>query len=171
MLPKVPKKAAAGRPRVMAVASAGGHWVQLLRLRPAWEGCDCTYVVTRSGYKVPGCNEAAMEGEPRVYAVKDANLSRKPALLVQLAQMIYLLLKERPDVVVTTGASVGYFAVRLGKLLGARTVWVDSIANADEMSVSGQRVRPYADLWLTQWPGVAEQEGGAHHPRYVGSVI
>ena len=45
-----------GRRRVLAVASGGGHWVQLLRLRPAFEGCDVTYACVRPAYAddVPG---------------------------------------------------------------------------------------------------------------------
>ncbi len=43
------------------------------------------------------------------------------------AKLVWLLLKERPDIVITTGAAPGYFCLRLGKLLGARTIWIDSI--------------------------------------------
>ena len=50
-------------------------------------------------------------------------------------------MRLRPDVVITTGAAPGYFAVRIGKLLGARVVWVDSIANAEELSLSGPEGR------------------------------
>ena len=39
------------KPRIMAVASAGGHWVQLMRLRPAWQDMDVTYVTTDSGLR------------------------------------------------------------------------------------------------------------------------
>jgi hypothetical protein len=73
----------------------------------------------------------------------------------------------RPDVIVTTGAAPGYFAVRFGRLLGTRTVWVDSIANAEELSMSGRMAGKHASLWLTQWPHLA-QGGG---PEYRGSVL
>ena len=48
-----------------------------------------------------------------------------------------------------TGAAPGYFAIRIGKLLGARTLWIDSIANAEELSMGGQLVAEKADLVLT----------------------
>jgi hypothetical protein len=69
--------------------------------------------------------------------------------------------------VISTGALPGYFALRLAKLFGARTVWIDSIANAEELSMSGQKVRPYADLWLTQWAHLASAGG----PEFRGSVL
>ena len=78
-----------------------------------------------------------------------------------------MLLRERPDVVVSTGAAPGFLALRLGKLLRARTIWVDSIANAEELSLSGRRIGPHADLWLTQWEPLARPEG----PLYRGAVL
>jgi Oligosaccharide biosynthesis protein Alg14 like len=54
-----------------------------------------------------------------------------------------------------------------GRFLGARTIWVDSIANIDVLSMSGQKAGRYADLWLTQWPELASPNG----PEYRGSVL
>ncbi len=73
----------------------------------------------------------------------------------------------RPDIVVSTGAAPGYFALRFGKILGARTIWVDSLANVDTLSRAGQMAGKFADLWLTQWPDLASTEG----PEYAGQVI
>jgi hypothetical protein len=73
----------------------------------------------------------------------------------------------RPDVVISTGAAPGYFAILFGKKLGAKTIWLDSIANVDELSMSGRAVGKYADLWLTQWEHLAT-EGG---PDFIGAVL
>ena len=150
----------APRQRVLAVASAGGHWVQLMRLRPAFDGCDIAFVTTNAGYR-------ADVGDARYYTVRDANRWDKIGLLRQLTKLAWVVLRERPDVVVTTGAAPGYFAIRLARLLGARTAWVDSIANAEELSLSGQMAGRHADLWLTQWPELAAPDG----PHYSGAVL
>ena len=76
-----------------------------------------------------------------------------------IVRVVWVVLKERPDVVISTGAAPGVVALRVGKWIGARTVWVDSIANVEEMSLSGRRVRHFADLWLSQWPEVAKKQG------------
>lgn len=82
-------------------------------------------------------------------------------------RMFVIVCLEKPDIVISTGAAPGYFALRFGKWHGARTVWVDSIANADELSMTARIVRPYADLWLTQWAHLASPNG----PEYAGSVL
>jgi UDP-N-acetylglucosamine:LPS N-acetylglucosamine transferase len=153
----------------MATASAGGHWVQLMRLRPSWSGLDVTYVTTDPGLETPLRQGAAKTNDviQGFHCVVEANRWNKMRLVRQLLQLVRIILKTRPDVIITTGAAPGYFALRLGRLVGARTIWIDSIANADEMSLSGQRIRPHADLWLTQWDHLADPDG----PRYLGSVI
>jgi UDP-N-acetylglucosamine:LPS N-acetylglucosamine transferase len=88
-------------------------------------------------------------------------------LILQAAAVFGVLLITRPHVVVSTGASPGFFAMLAGRLLAKKTIWVDSIANVDELSLSGRHVRHFADLWLTQWPHLERESG----PRYFGSVI
>jgi len=146
--------------KVLAVASGGGHWVQLLRLRPAFENHKVCYVTTIEG------NKAAVPGNT-CYIIKEATRWNKFGLLVMLIQIIAIMIRVRPDVVITTGAAPGVFAIRIGKLLRARTIWIDSMANVEELSLSGQLVGPHADLWLTQWEKL-ERKGG---PFYKGSVF
>ncbi|TNE34530.1 MAG: UDP-N-acetylglucosamine--LPS N-acetylglucosamine transferase [Alphaproteobacteria bacterium] len=161
------------RPRILAISSAGGHWVQLRRMRPAWDGCDVAYVTTKDGYRVDVMQDAAERDQPtpRFYHIVDANRWEKARLVRQLLGILRILLKERPDVIISTGAAAGFFALKFGRFLGARTIWVDSIANAEELSLSGRKAGSSADLWLTQWPHLAESGSGDRHPEYRGSVI
>jgi UDP-N-acetylglucosamine:LPS N-acetylglucosamine transferase len=146
--------------RVLAVSSGGGHWVQLLRLKPALQDCDIAFATVSWQYRteVPG---------HRFYVVRDATRWNKLALVLQALQIILILIRERPDVIISTGAAPGYFAMRLGKLLGGRTVWIDSIANVEQLSMTGQLVGRYADLWLTQWMHLAKPGG----PYFMGAVL
>lgn len=146
--------------KVLALSSAGGHWVQLMRLKPAFEGFDVTYVTVNPGYQVD-------VGDAKFRVIPDGNRWDKIALFRSMLGSIWLLLRERPDVVISTGAAPGYFAIRVARLLRIRTIWVDSVANAETLSLSGQKVGRYADLWLTQWAHLAREEG----PHYRGSVL
>jgi peptidoglycan/xylan/chitin deacetylase (PgdA/CDA1 family) len=148
------------RQRILAVASGGGHWVQLLRLRPAFAGEDVTWVTVSAGAR----DEI---GAARLHVVNDATRWSRWKLLRLALHMAWICLRERPDVVVTTGAAPGYFAVVFGRMLGARTAWIDSMANAGHLSLSGQKAGRWSDLWLTQWPGLARPEG----PRYEGAML
>ncbi len=157
----------------MAVASGGGHWVQLYRIRPAWDGCDVSYVTTEPGYRDEVTADARERGQspPAYYVVTEANRWQKLRLLRQLCQIMWIVIRTRPDTVITTGAAPGYFATRVAKLIGAKTAWIDSIANAQELSLSGLRAGRHVDLWLTQWEHLAGTERRTDSPRYCGSVL
>ncbi len=147
-------------PKILAISSGGGHWVQLLRLRPAFEGADVVFATVRAGYR-------ADIGDSEFRVIGDGNRSEKVALLISAWSILLLLIREWPDVVISTGAAPGYFAVRFGKLLKMKTIWVDSIANAEELSLSGLKAGSCSDLWLTQWPHLVA-EGG---PKCFGNVL
>jgi UDP-N-acetylglucosamine:LPS N-acetylglucosamine transferase len=141
--------------RVLLVASGGGHWVQLLRLRAAWEHADVAYLTVQASYQrqVPGA---------RFYAVHDATRWSRLSLVFMALQVAWVVLRERPDVIITTGAAPGLVALWVGKKLGARTAWLDSIANVEEMSLSGRRAAGCSDFQLTQWPHLEADERPAH---------
>lgn len=146
--------------KILAVASGGGHFIQLLRLRSAFEGHQVSYVTTLNGY------QDALDGA-HCFIVRDASRWNKVGLLIMLLQLVMIFIRVRPDVLITTGAAPGVFAVRLAKLFGARALWLDSIANAEELSLSGELAGPHADLWLTQWPELAREDG----PDFKGRVL
>jgi hypothetical protein len=119
------------------------------------------FATVKEGYRASIGHEAAF------HLIPDANRWNKLGLVRALASIFRLVWRERPDVVVTTGAAPGYFAIRIGNFFGARTIWVDSIANGEELSLSGQKAGPHAALWLTQWAHLAKPDG----PHYKGSVL
>ncbi|MEM1329461.1 MAG: glycosyltransferase [Planctomycetota bacterium] len=152
---------ASRKKRVLAVASGGGHWRQLRRLQPAWSGARVTYATTIAAYRDEIENGAAFA------VVPDASRWNKAMLLWQATRVLLLVLRSRPQVIVTTGAAPGFWAVVFGRLLGARTCWIDSVANAEELSGSGERVGRFARLWVTQWEHLARPP----KLRFFGNVL
>lgn len=148
------------RQRILAVASCGGHWRQLLKLRGAWAECDVAYVSV-------GTDRAADVAGSRYHGIQDSSRANPLAVLRSLHRIWRILRSERPDTVVSTGAAPGFLALTLARLYGAKTVWIDSAANSDRMSLSGRLAKWSSDLWLTQWPHLAKARG----PAYAGSVL
>lgn len=155
--------ATAKKTRVLAVASFGGHWVQLLRMSAAWRDCNCRYLTTSSAVEKTGRD---------VRVVADASRTSLLRLGVQFVQVLGLILIYRPDIVISTGASVGYFALLSAKLVGAKTIWIDSIANSEQLSLSAVKASKHADLLVTQWPHlVAKYRDSRYQPQYFGKVF
>ncbi len=146
--------------RILAVCSGGGHWVQMQRLRPAFDGHHVIYATVAATVDVRSDSR-------RIYRIPDANRDTKLRLALLLARLAWLVLLHRPHVVVTTGAAPGYFAIRLGRLLGAKTLFIDSIANAERLSLSARIAQPHAHVTLTQWEHLSTEAG----PRYWGKTL
>jgi UDP-N-acetylglucosamine:LPS N-acetylglucosamine transferase len=148
--------------KVCLAASAGGHASQLMRLEQCWKGYPCFSITTSHAVK----KHLARYGP--VYVVDESNRQRPAKLLRALVSCIRIMRKERPGLVISTGAAAGCIACFVAKLAGARVIWVDSIANVERLSLSGRLIRPFADLVLTQWPDVAQK---CKSVEYAGHIV
>jgi len=127
------------------IATLGGHLAQLELLRPASQGHDA--------YLVSVSSDHALQALPgmRRYVVRQ--ILRNPALLlVNTIQSLRIILRERPQVVITTGAGDALPTVLLCALLGCGVVLVESFARVSRASLFGRLVRHWCDVVLYQWP-------------------
>lgn len=148
------------RVRLLAVASGGGHWDQLMQLRSVFDRFDTTYVSTNADL-------ATRDGVTGMLVIPDANRNRPLDAARSLATAMAIVRRVRPAVVISTGALPGLFCLAAGRLHGARTIWLDSLANAEQLSMSGRMAGRFATLWLTQWEHMAAPGG----PVYSGSLL
>lgn len=148
--------------RVCLVSSAGGHTSQLLELSESWKGSRSCWITTVDVVK----EKLAKYG--KVYVVGECNRQQPWRVFLVLLRCIHIVLRERPDIVISTGAAAGCIVCFLSKLLGAKIVWIDSITNVYRLSLSGRLVRRIADLFLVQWPELTEKHPGVE---YAGAVV
>jgi UDP-N-acetylglucosamine:LPS N-acetylglucosamine transferase len=131
-----------------------------MRVLSAFDDHEIVLVTTDAGCR-------SESGRRKFHVVTAANRWELLRCAKLALQILWLIARERPDIVFSTGATPGTFAVIFGRLSGARTIWLDSIANADQVSMSGRIARRFSDLWLTQWPHLASADG----PEYAGAVL
>lgn len=128
----------------MAVASIGGHWVQLLRIaRPMEEHYDMVYVSTH-----PKC--ATMVEGQKFYQTADFNRSNAWKLIPSFFKAVKTVWREKPDAIITTGAAPGLICMFAGWLLRRKTIWIDSIANVNHLSLSGRIAALFVSRVYTQ---------------------
>lgn len=110
---------------------------------------------------------AEKSGVSPAYLITDCNRDKIFATMKCAIDIFRVIRKERPHVIISTGAAPGILALAIGKILGAQTIWLDSVANSERLSLSGKFAGKIADLWLTQWRHLATDNG----PKYYGSVL
>lgn len=144
--------------KVLAVASYGGHWKQLCRLSEFLSEYETTYLTTNEYEKDPSKN---------ILYINDANKSNKVGLIKLFVRTFFIYLKIKPDIVITTGAAPGLMMVLVSFIFRKKSIWIDSIANGNELSLSGKLAKKFATHTLSQWKEVADKESVT----YKGALI
>ena len=158
-----PSKLPERRLRVCLAGSGGGHLRQLLDLRPAIAGHDY-FFVTEDTALARSLTERTHFVDH--FALGQAKLGSPLTLLVSglrnAARSARIIARERPDVLITTGAGSVLFSLVWARLLGAKTVMIESFARFDGPSMFGRMAARFADHKVVQsaklastWPDAA----------------
>jgi hypothetical protein len=137
--------------KILAVASAGGHWVELLRLKPAFNGFDVKFMSTNKSFA------KTVEGH-QFYCVPEVSRWNKSKLFKVAYETSKVISIVKPDVIISTGAAPGMVSIIIGKLKGVKTIWVESMCHVEKISISGKIARFFADQTYTQWPHLASSK-------------
>lgn len=144
------------------MCTTGGHLLQMLALRSAWEA--------RSRLWITHANSDAtsmLHAERVVYAYSPT--TRNLANLIRNLRLAWRVVsRERPKLLITTGAGVAVPFAWVARLRGARIVYVESVTRIEDLSLSAKLVAPIAERLYVQWPELAEA-----HPRavYCGNLL
>jgi len=137
--------------RALLVCSPGGHLLQLLRLQPALEGFETTWVT------LAAADTDYLLREKRVIHGRGPTNRSLRALASNLLLAWRVVRRERPDAILSTGAALSVPFFLFGKIFGARLIFVESLTRTTSLSLSGRLVRPLSDAFFVQWPDLARR--------------
>jgi UDP-N-acetylglucosamine:LPS N-acetylglucosamine transferase len=148
--------------RILLVASPGGHLLQMLALRPAWQDLERRWVSL-------GTTDAIhlLADEDKVFA-HGPTVRNIPNLFRNLWLAWATVGAFKPDVILSTGAALAVPFFIVGRLRGARLVYVESFTRVHRPALSGRLVYPLADVFFVQWPSATRRRRRAI---YAGSVV
>ena len=152
--------------RICFMASGGGHFQELCGLAGLAEAYDHILISTE-------LNKAVSETCPfrQIYLIGEVGQGqwkRHPGeLLRALWRILRILRRERPRLVISTGAGIAVPGFLAARLLGIRTIYVESYARVESLSLAGKICYRLSDLFLVQHAGLANQ---LSHAVYVGSL-
>lgn len=142
--------------KILLVGSFGGHFIQLQRLYGQiaesvdHDNVSFTFASTEQGLIVNGTPALFCPNIHRGSRIKD---------LISAVRKTYAVLKiAKPDAVISTGALPGLLLCFIAKLMGKQVIWVDSMANYQQLSFSGKIARLFCDICLTQWEHLAAND-------------
>lgn len=149
--------------KICFAASSGGHFDQLMMLRPLMEQHDSFIVTEKTAY------ETNVQGIKTYYMIQvnreEINCLLK--LLVNTFKSLRLYFAEKPDVIICTGVLAMIPLCLICKLFGKKLVFIESFAKVTSPTRSGKLLYRFADQFYVQWPQMLEVYPNAI---YVGGI-
>lgn len=133
--------------KIVFAASSGGHFEQLLMLKPLMEKYDSFILTEKTDYQVG-------KWDFPVYYLKQINRKEKLfffKLVGNTFRSLKIYLKEKPDVMITTGVLAIIPFALLMKLFGKKLIYIESFAKVTSQTLSGKLLYKYADRFYVQW--------------------
>ncbi|MCK4913146.1 MAG: polysaccharide biosynthesis protein [Planctomycetes bacterium] len=134
--------------KIAVACSPGGHMVQAKRLAGVYEKYDHFYFTFKGGVA------DEMKKTSRVRAIPNIVKHSPLSWVVGVVLSFYVVLVERPNVVISTGAGIVVFFCVFAKLLGAKLIFIESMARIKRPTLTARFLYPFSDLFIVQWPGL-----------------
>jgi UDP-N-acetylglucosamine:LPS N-acetylglucosamine transferase len=131
--------------KVCLVGSSGGHLTHLYMLKDFWKNEDRFWVT------FPKEDAKSLLAEEKVYACHYPTNRNLKNLIKNTFLAFRVLFKEKPDLIISSGAAVAVPFFYLGKLFGAKTIYIEVFDRMDKPTVTGRLVYPVTDKFIVQW--------------------
>lgn len=149
--------------KICIPSSSGGHLTHMWLLQPVWSQAHDRFWVT---FDKEDAN-SLLNGE-RVYHCFFPTNRNIPNLLKNTMLAIDVLRRERPDLIISSGAAVALPFFVIGKLMGAKCIYIEVFDRVDKPTITGRLLNGIADLFIVQWP---EQLKVYKHAINLGSIF
>ena len=133
--------------KICFIASTGGHFDQLMMLKPIMDKYDSFIITEKTSYK-------AIKDNRKIYYLKQVNRHEKIFILKMLVNIINTLkifIREKPDVVISTGALVTIPICIIAKIFRKKLIFIESFAKINSPTLTGKLLYKFADQFYVQW--------------------
>lgn len=139
--------------KICLIASSGGHLEEINQLNDVINKYNCYYVVTNT--------DAAKQNKKYKYFIKDFNRKNKFVYFLRLIYMfieqLIIFLREKPDIILTTGAGLVIPTCLYAKLFRKKIIFIESFARMDDLSKTGKFLYKISDLFIVQWESLTKK--------------
>ncbi|MBR1797353.1 MAG: UDP-N-acetylglucosamine--LPS N-acetylglucosamine transferase [Clostridiales bacterium] len=132
--------------KVCLVCSSGGHLDHLYMLKPFWEDKDHFWATFDKEDAM-----TMLEGEKRLYPVYYPSNRSIKALIINTFRAIKILKAEKPDLIISSGAAPAVPFFYIGKIMGAKTVFIEVYDRITKGSLTGKLCYRVSDVFIVQW--------------------
>lgn len=143
--------------KICFIASTGGHFEQLMMLKPLMDKYESFIITEKTDYSV-------IKDDRKIYYLKQVNRHEKSFIFKMIdnsIKSIKIFLKEKPDVIISTGALSTIPICIFAKILKRKIIFIESFAKVTSPTLTGKLVYKFADQFYVQWEQMKEYYPGA----------
>ena len=141
--------------KVLFISSTGGHLNELLQLKPLFKKYD-SYLITEKTKSTKSLKDKFDNVYFLVYGTKHHFFQYMFKFPYNILRSLYLFIKIRPNVIVTTGTHTAVPMCYIGKLFRRKIIYIETFANRKTKTVTGKLIYPIADSFIVQWESMLE---------------
>ncbi|MFR2067130.1 PssD/Cps14F family polysaccharide biosynthesis glycosyltransferase [Clostridium sp.] len=138
--------------KICFTASSGGHFEQLMMLKPLMDKYDSFIVTEKTDYSV-------MNNDRKVYYLGQINRNEKTfifKMIINSFKSFNIFINEKPDIVISTGALSTIPICILSKIFRKKVIFIESFAKVTSPTLTGKLVYKFADQFYVQWEQLKE---------------
>jgi len=138
--------------KICFAASSGGHLEEISRLIDLTHKYESFMITEKNNFQ-------ELDMCDNIYYVSQIN-RMEPLFLFKLIMLfiksLYILMKERPSCIISTGALATYPICIIGFIMRIKIIYIESFARVDSPSLTGKLMYKFADLFIVQWEEMLE---------------
>jgi UDP-N-acetylglucosamine:LPS N-acetylglucosamine transferase len=143
--------------KVLFIASTGGHLSELLQLKPLFDKYDYSLITENTKTNRYLKQQHLGRINYLVFGTKDHLFTYFFKFIYNIFKSLFLYIKIRPKVIVTTGTHTAVPMCYIGKLFGSKIIFIETFANSKTKTLSGRIVYPIANVFIVQWESMLKQ--------------
>lgn len=137
--------------RVMFISSTGGHLSEMMQLSPMFDKYEYFIITEKTKSNMYLKEKYKNRVGYLVYGTKSRFLVYPFKLLYNCFKSLFYYIKVRPKAIITTGAHTAGPMCCIGKILGSKIIYIETLANINTKTITGRIIYRFADLFIVQW--------------------
>lgn len=137
--------------KLLLVCTSGGHFSTMQSLKSFWSVHERIWITDLKK------DTEILEDKEKVYWLPYQAPRDLLALILNIPKTLRIIYIEKPDLIISTGASLAINFALIAKLIGIKFIYVESISRAEELSITGKIVYLLSHEFYVQWPELSKK--------------
>lgn len=132
------------RKKIVAISSPGGHLLEIIKALPSSYENEVIHITFKNGLTID-----TLKSKKKFFII-DPHISKFKYVL-NFLQSLFLFIKIRPNVIISTGAGMVIPFILIGSFFKVKIIFIETGARINKPSRTGKFLYKYSDLFIIQY--------------------